>query len=122
MDSWKHSEILAMLEGGNKQLGDFFNRHELSSSDDTSFNRYKTNAAKFYKKNLSLHVSQVMKSGTYKGRETFRKSPQKSKRRLAKEEDDDNTIGSSVIGCSNECDSLGKESAQTDTSSVGAEV
>ena len=107
MDAWKHTEILSMLEGGNKQLGDFFDRHDLPSSLETSasnnnssssnnsappINRYKTNAAKFYKKNLLLHVTQVKDSGIYKGRDVFRKSPpQKKKRRYGVEGENNNT-------------------------------
>ncbi len=75
MDSWKHAEVLAMLEGGNKQLEDFFQRHRLKSSDvDT----YRTNAAKFYKRNLVAHVSKVGRSGQYKGRENYRSSSSSS--------------------------------------------
>jgi len=102
MDSWTHKNVLAMLEGGNKQLGDFFSRHGLSSSethshsptintsahthsshDDSNVNaivdRYQTNAALFYKKNLSDHVDRVEKSGEYKGRDHSRKKNQKNK-------------------------------------------
>ncbi len=72
MDSWKHSEILTMLEGGNKQLQGFFERHMLTTSNRDT---YRTNAAKFYKRNLALHVLKVGKSGVYEGRETYRKAP-----------------------------------------------
>ena len=113
MDAFKHSEILAMLEGGNKQLGDFFDRHHLSSSLDTNLinteslnniihngnnnrydtpvsNRYKTNAAKFYKKNLSLHAQKVKDFGIYQGREIFRKSssPLSSKQQQKQQQQD----------------------------------
>lgn len=87
MDSWSHSEVLSILEGGNKQLNDFFDRHGLPSSfyqledDDTHRNRYKTNAAAFYRDNLSLHVKGVEKEGSYKGRHAFKK---KSRRRKFK--------------------------------------
>ena len=74
-----------MLEGGNKQLSGFFERHELSQQHNldhvTMTNRYQTNAAKFYKKNLSHHVLRVMDAGRYMGRDAFRKSRQKKKRR-----------------------------------------
>ena len=83
MDSWTYSDIVSMLEGGNKQLGDFFQRHKLSSSSSVAANelkyinttsRYKTNAAKFYKNHLLLHVSQVSEAGIiYEGRDTYRK-------------------------------------------------
>jgi hypothetical protein len=95
MDSWKYSDVLAMLEGGNSQLGDFFTRHRLSSSYemknednntctsniDMNFNRYKTNAAKFYKTNLSLHVSKVREGGVYKGRSVYRQSSSSQKKK-----------------------------------------
>jgi hypothetical protein len=117
MDSWKHTEVLAMLEGGNKQLEDFFQRHGLSIAggkshhDIASINRYKTNAAKFYKKNLSLHVLQVGDAGMYKGRDTFRKSPQKKKRQA------------SASGCSNQCESLCQQRVENETNvNVGAKV
>ncbi len=93
MDSWSHKGILSMLEGGNKQLNDFFDRHGLSSSHDASNvmsqieahdhghsqcygnltrDRYQTNAARFYKRNLSIHVQHVEESGEYKGRDWSR--------------------------------------------------
>lgn len=105
MDSWKHSDILAMLEGGNKQLGDFFIRHGLpptteSSDNVTPINRYKTNAAKFYKKNLSIHASQVRDNGAYKGRETSRQSPKKAKRRYV-----DSGVAA-ANGCPKECETV----------------
>ena len=88
MDSWSRKEILSMLEGGNKQLSGFFDRHNLSTiiqdpysshmEEDPPPNRYKTNAAMFYKDNLSLHVQNVNDQGVYKGRHSFRK---KSKRK-----------------------------------------
>jgi hypothetical protein len=82
MDSWSHSDVLAMLEGGNQQLDDFFCRHELSTSSAHSeeentaimLNRYRTNAAKFYRKNLTLHTSRVSCKGKYNGRDTYRQS------------------------------------------------
>merc|ERR1712157_476661 len=96
MDSWNHSQILSMLEGGNHQLSKFFMRHSLGApeqnnssitvenprsksrtairkEDDIVMNRYKTNAAKFYRQNLSKHIDRVKKSGDYKGREAWRR-------------------------------------------------
>eukprot|EP00978_Attheya_sp_CCMP212_P015870 scaffold41034_cov45-Attheya_sp.AAC.2 len=90
MDSWSHSQILSMLEGGNAQLTQFFERHSLSpSSSPTGASssmlqaplgnhsviekRYKTKAAKFYRENLALHVSSIITEGTYKGREEARR-------------------------------------------------
>lgn len=89
MDSWKHSDILTMLEGGNQQLEGFFSRHYLSTTSSSSntttnttttkndnnnilYNRYKTNAAKFYKEQLDLHVQRVIENGWYKGRQCNR--------------------------------------------------
>jgi len=80
MDSWSHSQVLSMLEGGNDQLLQFFHRHSLSSSateEDSSNNniierRYKTKAALFYRQKLSLHVDQVISNGHYQGREAAR--------------------------------------------------
>jgi hypothetical protein len=70
MDAWSHSQVLAMLEGGNEQLQNFFHRHQLG---DNSTHRYKTKAAKFYKTHLGNHVQKVGNAGLYKGREASRK-------------------------------------------------
>ena len=64
-----------MLEGGNKQLGDFFERHMLKVSNGDT---YRTNAAKFYKQNLFAHVLTVGKSGEYLGRRSYRTSQSSS--------------------------------------------
>lgn len=87
MDSWSDKEVLAMLEGGNKQLSDFFKRHSLipsrsSVSCDKAYRQqydrvYRTNAASFYKKNLSKHVDNIRESGDYRGRESYRNTPNK---------------------------------------------
>merc|ERR1712151_968886 len=76
MDSWSHSQVLSMLEGGNDQLLQFFHRHSLSSCASNNNNiierRYKTKAALFYREKLSLHVDQVIRNGHYQGREAAR--------------------------------------------------
>lgn len=85
MDSWSHSDVLAMLEGGNQQLDGFFSRNLLTTSPESScakngsivLNRYKTNAAKFYRNNLSSHVSKIMKKGKYIGRDAYRNKKSK---------------------------------------------
>lgn len=85
MDSWSHSDILAMLEGGNQQLNGFFLRNSLTTSPELScvennstiLNRYKTNAAKFYRNNLSSHVTKIMKKGKYVGRDAYRNKKSK---------------------------------------------
>jgi Putative GTPase activating protein for Arf len=96
MDNWSHLQVLALLEGGNSQLLEFFRRHKLcpESQEDTSFHalhptgpitkgpitkdnvtimRYKTKAAQFYRQQLLLHVKHVLNSGDYKGREASRR-------------------------------------------------
>jgi hypothetical protein len=86
MDSWTHSDVLAMLEGGNQQLNGFFSRHALSPSSSLSENengrivknRYRTNAGKFYRNNLELHASKVINKGMYKGRCFYRQPKKRS--------------------------------------------
>jgi hypothetical protein len=80
MDSWTHSNILSMLEGGNQQLSNFFTRHALPApggSDcritNTGKDRYKTNAALFYRRNLNVHVETVKEAGAYSGRRRKKK-------------------------------------------------
>lgn len=118
MDSWKHSDVLAMLEGGNKQLGDFFARHGLSeddSKDKVLANRYKTNAAKFYKKNLSIHVSRVSDAGLYMGREMSRQ-PQKRRKNISIKSNQKEKE------CALACETLRQKSAKGTTRSVEAEA
>ncbi len=83
MDSWAYSDVLAMLEGGNAQLDGFYSRHALSPASSLSEEenrciikeRYRTNAAKFYKKKLTHHIKQIGRQGKYKGREAYRQQP-----------------------------------------------
>ncbi|CAB9503928.1 with coiled-coil, ANK repeat and PH domain-containing protein [Seminavis robusta] len=70
MDAWSHSQIMAMLEGGNEQLTSFFDRHGMSGMMDR---RYQTKAALFYRSNLQKHVETVANAGEYKGREAARR-------------------------------------------------
>jgi len=72
MDSWSHSQVLSLLEGGNAQLSSFFERHSLCPDQSTSDNRYRTKAALFYRQKLSLHVQHVIANGCYQGREASR--------------------------------------------------
>ena len=83
LDSWKRKEILCMLEGGNGQLTQFFDRHGMGSSSSSQqqhqqgspttsggggassprgnvsvFNRYKTKPASFYRQHLKSHAKQ----------------------------------------------------------------
>lgn len=69
MDSWSHSHILSMLEGGNLQLRRFFERHALRICDNT----YLTKAARFYRDELALHVKRVTSNGQYCGRDASRR-------------------------------------------------
>mmetsp|Transcript_26840 Transcript_26840/g.54948 ORF Transcript_26840/g.54948 Transcript_26840/m.54948 type:complete len:244 (-) Transcript_26840:478-1209(-) len=83
MDSWSHSQILSMLEGGNDQLGRFFDRHGLRrrkpEDGNTTTERYRTGAARFYRHHLAEHVNNVSKMGLYLGREANRAGAHKSR-------------------------------------------
>ena len=59
MDCWSHSQVLAMLEGGNDQLKNFFNRHEMGEKSKVYDQRYQTKAARFYRKNMEQHISKI---------------------------------------------------------------
>lgn len=76
-----------MLEGGNTQLHNFFERHALCEENKVDENhqegsnlikdnviglRYKTKAAEFYRQQLGHHVVKIMTTGEYKGREVSR--------------------------------------------------
>lgn len=79
LDSWNHGQVLAMLEGGNAQLSQFFSRHKMSNSDYSNnttplIDRYKTKAASFYKQHLAKHAKEVVESGVYMGREASREA------------------------------------------------
>ena len=84
MDEWSQQEVLAMLEGGNAQIHDFFERHNLCPDSDFSNNdvltkenvttmRYKTKAALFYRQQMQKHVTKILESGVYRGREASRR-------------------------------------------------
>jgi len=108
LDSWKRTEILCMLEGGNGQLDTFFSRHEMGSPqiaattrktlDSPSSNssspprgspttkntvgvldRYKTKAASFYRQHLKSHAKTIAsKDGLYEGRDAHRNKKKSS--------------------------------------------
>ncbi|KAL7574997.1 hypothetical protein ACA910_010815 [Epithemia clementina (nom. ined.)] len=69
MDHWTHTQILAMLEGGNEQLKSFYERHGMGSLVDK---RYHTKASLFYRSNLQRHVNDLACAGAYPGREEAR--------------------------------------------------
>jgi hypothetical protein len=73
MDDWTSEQVLAMLEGGNGQLTNFFDRHHMERTSEVAAQRYHTKAALFYRTHLSKHVAVVAKSGSYRGREESRK-------------------------------------------------
>ena len=72
MDSWSHKQVLAMLEGSNAQMRNFFDRHDMGDQSRIYGKRYHTNAALFYKTNLKKHVERVADRGVYEGREASR--------------------------------------------------
>ena len=78
MDEWSHSQILSMLEGGNEQVNEFFDRHNMGrqSQNATAMigRRYLTKAALFYSANLKKHVDRVSGAGKYQGRNSARRS------------------------------------------------
>jgi hypothetical protein len=85
MDDWSLEELLSMLEGGNRQLTGFFERHALSvegcsvnsktiTPENVTRLRYKTKAALFYRKQMELHVQKILDSGPYRGRESSRRN------------------------------------------------
>jgi hypothetical protein len=76
MDAWSHSQVLAMLEGGNDQLNHFFDRHQMGNLSALTAKRYHTKAGLFYRSNLSNHVEVVSDKGIYEGREASRRKQQ----------------------------------------------
>ena len=90
LDHWKRREIICMLEGGNGQLGEFFDRHGMGTSTSAANggegtttttkgciagvvpDRYKTMEACFYRRQLMGHARRVARGGAYEGREAFR--------------------------------------------------
>jgi hypothetical protein len=87
LDSWSHAQVLAVLEGGNEQLQQFFQRHQMGnshnhhhsthhSSQPAIRDRYQTKAALFYRAQLEVHVEKIAKNGQYKGRLSSRQRPQ----------------------------------------------
>jgi hypothetical protein len=83
MDEWSIEEVLSMLEGGNAQLTSFFDRHHLSehslpeksttlTKENVTRLRYKTKAAKFYRKQMELHIQKVLENAPYQGRDHSR--------------------------------------------------
>jgi hypothetical protein len=80
MDAWSHSQVLAMLEGGNDQLNLFFDRHQMGNASSLTAKRYHTKAGLFYRSNLSKHVELVSNKGLYEGREASRRKHNHAKK------------------------------------------
>lgn len=103
MDTWSHSQILSMLEGGNDQLTCFFRRHFITPEDKPNISgkisnstsiferRYETKAAQFYRSNLSAHVKHLISKGAYKGREATRR------RKIEKQKNHNSSIGNREV-------------------------
>jgi len=86
MDHWRYDEVVKMLEGGNRQLSAFFQRHALGrecvefqspqlNSQNVASMRYKTKAALFYRQQLHHHVQHLLQQGPYKGRRRTKQRP-----------------------------------------------
>jgi len=73
MDCWSHSQVLAMLEGGNEQLQNFYCRHDMGEKSKVFDHRYQTKAARFYRKNMGNHVAKIGQIGQWMGRAASRK-------------------------------------------------
>ena len=112
MDAWSHSQVLALLEGGNEQLQQFFHRHQMGNDSSCSALRYHTKAALFYRMHLEKHVEKVGDAGLYRGRQASRQKCQPTpnqalERRSTEEsstsscssiEDVRSSLSSSVVG------------------------
>lgn len=73
MDNWTHSQVLAMLEGGNEQLQNFFTRHDMGQKSKVFDQRYQTKASRFYRKNMGGHVTKIEEIGKWMGRAASRR-------------------------------------------------
>jgi len=83
LDCWSHSQVLAMLEGGNEQLQNFYTRHDMGEKQSKVFDqRYQTKAARFYRKNMERHVAKIEKIGEWMGRAASRKVAAKPTKRI----------------------------------------
>ncbi|MGK3756496.1 MAG: hypothetical protein ACI8RD_008810 [Bacillariaceae sp.] len=75
MDNWSYSQVLSMLEGGNEQLHNFYDRHDMCDKRSRVFERrYQTKAARFYRNNMESHLSKIRQIGLWKGRAASRKA------------------------------------------------
>lgn len=87
MDSWKRREVLCMLEGGNRQLAAFLERHGVGvpvCEGGARTDRYRTKAASFYRQHLKGHARGLAeRCRPYEGREASRRQ-KKNKDRSSK--------------------------------------
>jgi len=110
LDNWSQEEILAMLEGGNAQLSQFFTRHQLCpnsknrlleeghiTQENVTLMRYKTKAAQFYREQLGLHVERICQNGVYQGREASRRRPSETRTQKQPKPEQANTSASTTI-------------------------
>jgi len=92
LDAWSHSQVLALLEGGNSQMRQFFRRHHMYGTTLEELNlQYQTKAADFYKTHLNHHVTRVAEAGVYPGREVSR-TPRSSPPRTSPTRDVSRTL------------------------------
>jgi hypothetical protein len=92
MDAWSHTQVLAMLEGGNDQLKLFYARHNMGNDSAAASERYHTKAAKFYRVHLDQHVEKVAVSGVYKGRHASRPRPKQKNQKPRQKQNDSNML------------------------------
>jgi hypothetical protein len=83
MDAWSHSQVLAMLEGGNQQLKNFYDRHDMGKNSRVFDQRYHTKAAHFYRENMERHVEKIGQNGQWMGRAESRRVVTKRSRHIA---------------------------------------
>ena len=92
MDDWSHSQILAMLEGGNDRLKHFYNRYSPQQNNFDSKNvgnsnrmlqyekRYNSKASQLYRDLLTKHVNKLISKGECTGRGIKKSSNSKRKK------------------------------------------
>merc|ERR1712078_2042 len=73
MDCWSHSQVLAMLEGGNTQLQTFFSRHDMGNEKSRIFDKRSNQVARFYRNNMERHIANIEQVGEWQGRAASRK-------------------------------------------------
>ena len=59
MDHWTNEQLAAMEEGGNARLGAFFQQHHVDSASMSIEDKYKTEAAELYRRQLAARKSKA---------------------------------------------------------------